>query len=207
MAEHEDHDEHDHGVIHFQGTDVTDGALAQIRETHAPLADALDLTRRWTQLSEEEKKGAIEKQTAIETHEAWMPGFHAPGDRCAACGLPTLALFTDRMQEGEIPYGAFVHGLPVHATKACLDALAKQKRDHSPRGLDKARRELMRDLDRPSPRMTQFLRHDLLAHPPFGLEDWGNSVAEAQKDGLSKSAMKDIERLMRYVHQRLFHGH
>lgn len=208
MAEHDhDHDdhEHDHGTIRFTGTDVTDGTLAQIRETNAPLAECLELTRRWSALSEDEKKSAPEKQNAVEMHDGWMPGYHAEFDRCATCGQPTLPLFTDRFGDGEIAHAAFLRGLPVHATRACLDGFAKTRPDASPRGLDKARRELMRDLDRPAPKMTQFFRHDLLAHPPFSLEDWGDSVAEAQRTGLDKGSMREIEKLMRYLHRRLFH--
>lgn len=206
MAEHEDDDhDHSHGEMHFLFTDVTDGALPQIRETHAALADLLDLTRQWATLSDDDKKRAPEMQQAVEKHDGWMPGYHAAGDKCATCGLPTLALFTDKLQEGELPYGAFQRGLPVHVTAACLDGFAKARPDASPRGLDKARRELMRDLERPSPRMTQFFRHDLLAHPPFGLEDWSNSVAGANAEGLGRSSAKDIDRLLRWIHQRLFH--
>ena len=207
MAGHDHAHDHSHGEVHFLFTDVTDGALAQIRETHAPLADALDLARRWATLTDEEKKGAAERQQLVEKHEGWMPGFHAEGDRCATCGLPTLPLFADKLEEGELPYAAFQRGLPVHATKACLDGFAAKRPDASPRGLDKARRELMRDLERPTPRMSQFFRHDLLAHPPFGLEDWANSVASANESSLGRSSMKDIERTARWVHGRLFHHH
>lgn len=197
--------EHSHGEIHFLHTEVTDGTLAQIRETNEPLADCLDLTRRWGTLTDEEKKGAPEKQKAVEGHAGWTPGFHAEGDLCAACRQPTLPLFADVLEEGEIPYAAFRAGLPVHATSACLDAFASTQPDTSPRGIDKARRALMRDLERPSPRLSQFFRHDLLAHPPFGLEDWANSVASANPDGLGRQAMKDIERTARWVHGRVFH--
>jgi hypothetical protein len=204
MAAH-DHD-HAHGEVHFLFTEVTDGAIAQVRETHAPLADALALAQRFATLTDDEKKDAAAKQALVEKHEGWMPGYHADGDRCATCGLPTLPLFIDKLQEGELPYAAFQRGLPVHATRACLDGFAKARPDASPRGLDKARRDIMRDLDRPTPRLSQFFRHDLLAHPPFGLEDWAESVAGANEEGLGRSAMKDMERLLRWVHQRLFHG-
>lgn len=207
MADDEHDHDHSHGELRFLGTDVTEATLAQIRDTHAPLAECLELTRRWGELSDEEKKAAPEKQNAVENHAGWTPGYHSSGDRCATCGQPTLPLFADRFDEGELRYAAFASSLPVHATRACLDGLVGAQRDLSPRGLDKARRSLMRDLERPSPRMSQFLRHDLLAHPPFGLEDWANSVAEAQSGKLDRAAMKDIERLMRWVHQQLFHHH
>lgn len=200
-----DEHDHSHGEIHFQGTDVTDGTLAQIKAVHEPLAECLDLTQRWSQLSDDEKKAAPEKQRAVELFPRWTPGYHADGDRCATCGLPTLALYTDRFQEGELAYGAFHHGLPVHATPACLDGFAAAQKDLSPRGVDKARRGLMRDLDRPTPAITQFFRHDVLAHPPFGLEDWANSVAAANPKGLDRQTMRDIERLAQYVHRRLYH--
>lgn len=205
MAHEHDHDDHEHNDLYFLHTEVTDGALAQVRETNAALADVLDLTRRWGQLSDEEKKAVPEKQKLVEAADAWMPGFHAAGDKCATCGMPTLPLFSDKFQEGEIEYASFVRGLPVHATRDCLDGFAAKRKDVSPRGIDKARRETMRDLDRPSPKLTQFFRHDVLAQPPFGLEDWANSVAEANPDGLDRSGMRDIERLARWVHQRLFH--
>lgn len=206
MAHEHAHD-HDHEQIFFLSTEVTDGALAQIRETHPALADALELTRRWGQLADDEKKSAPEKQRLVENADLWMPGYHAEGDRCATCGQPTLPLFADRFQEGEIPYAAFVRGLPVHATRACLDGFAVARKDLSPRGLDKARRGTMRDLERPSPKLTQFFRHDVLAHPPFGLEDWATSVVEANAEGVDRKAMNDIERLARWLHQRLFHHH
>lgn len=204
MAEHE-HDDHEHGQVHFLFTEVGDETLAQIRETHAPLADALDLARRFATLGDEEKKEAAAKQEVVERHEGWMPGYQAEGDRCATCGQPTIALFVDKLQEGELPYAAFQRGLPVHATRTCLDGFAQARPDASPRGLDKARRELMRDLERPSPRMSQFFRHDLLAHPPFTLDDWAESVATANEDGLGRSSQKDMERLLRWTHRRLFH--
>lgn len=206
MAEHE-HDDHGHGELHYLSTDVTDGAIAQVRETHAALAEVLDLSRRWTTLTDDEKKGVPEKQQAVEKAEGWMPGYHAEGDKCATCGMPTLPLFTDKFQEGELPYAAFLHGLPVHATKACLDGFFAKVRDVSPRGIDKARRGLMRDLERPTPKMSQFFRHDLFFHPPFNLEDWADSVAGANPQGLGRAPTKDIERLLRWVHQRMFHHH
>lgn len=203
--EHDDEHEHSHGEIHFQGSDAADDTLATLREAHPTLAECLDLTRRWADLNEDERKQAVERQSAVERAEGWMPGFHADGDKCAACGKATAPVFSDRFEEGALGYAAFLHGLPVHATKECLEGFVAKRRDLSPRGIDRARRELMRDLDRPSPRMSQFFRHDVLAQPPFGLEDWANSVAEAQGDALGRAAMKDIERLARWVHQRMFH--
>jgi hypothetical protein len=211
MDEHEsgraDHEEHDHGTLHFQGCEVTDGTLAQVKETHATLAGVLETARRWSALTDDEKKELAIAQVIVEKSEGWAPGYHSAGDKCATCGLATLPLFTDRFEGGELTYGAFLRGLPVHATKECLDGFAGKRPGTSPRDLDKARRELMQDLERPSPKMTQFFRHDLFAHPAFGLEDWANSVAEAQQEGLGRGAMKDIERLVRYVHPRLFHHH
>lgn len=205
---HDDHEEHDHGTLTFQGTDVPADLLAQIKETNASLAGLLEMTTRWSELTEAEKKEAALTQIIVEKSEGWTPGFFAEGDMCAACGKATAPIFTDRFESGKIVYGPFLRGLPVHPTKACLDGFSAKVKDVSPRGLDKARRALTRDLDRPSPKMTQFFRHDILAHPPFSLEDWANSVAEAQKEeGLGKGAMKDIERLLRWVHQRMFHHH
>lgn len=202
---HEHGPDHEHEDLTFLMTEVTDGALAQIRETHAPLADLLDITRRWGQASDEEKKSAAELQQKIENEGPWTAGYHAAGDRCGACGMPTLALYADKFQEGELPYAAFLSSLPVHATKACLDKFPTARKDVSPRGLDKARRETMRDLERPSPRITQFFRHDLLSQPPFALDDWAESVIKANPDGIDRQALRDIEKLARWVHGRLFH--
>jgi hypothetical protein len=95
----------------------------------------------------------------------------------------------------------------VHATPGCLGGFAKARPDLSPRAVDKARRELTKDLARPSAGMSQFFRHDVLLHPPFALEDWANSVVEANPQGLDKPTMKDMDRLMQWMHKRLFHGH
>ena len=200
----EDHG-HDHGQLHYEGSEVDDATLARLQELNPPLAESLAATRRWAELTDEEKKAQPEKQRAVEAFLGWTPGYHADGDRCAACGQPTTALFADRFQEGTFRYAAFIANLPVHATKECLDAFPKKRPDLSPRGVDRARRELTRDLNRPSAGMSQFFRHDVLEHPPFGLEDWANSVFEANPKGLDKVTVKDIERLMHWVHHRLFH--
>lgn len=205
--DHDDHEEHEHGTLQFLGAECTEASLDQVKATNPTLAGVLDLTRRWATLTDEEKKEAAILQVIVEKHDGWVPGYHSPEDKCATCGLPTLAIFSDRFEQGEIAYGAFLRGLPIHAISACLDGFAAKRPSTAPRDLDKARRELMRDLDRPTPKMSQFFRHDLLAHPAFGLEDWANSVAEAQKEGLGKPALKDIERLVRWLHQRMFHHH
>ena len=206
MAHEDEHDhDHEHEDVTFLTTEITDGSLAQIRATHPALADLLDITRRWGQATDEEKKSAAEMQTKLETEGAWTAGYHAAGDKCGACGMPTLALFADKFQEGELPYAAFARGLPVHAKKECLDQLPVVRKDQSPRGLDKARRETMRDLERPSARMTQFFRHDLLSQPPFALDDWAESVVKANPDGIDKHAYRDIEKLARWIHGKLFH--
>lgn len=202
---HEHGEDHEHEDVTFLTTEITDSTLAQIRASHPALADLLDVTRRWGQATDDEKKSAAELQTRLETEGPWTAGYHAEGDRCAACAMPTLPLFADKFQEGELPYAAFVRALPVHATRECLDRLPVVRKDLSPRGLDKARRETMRDLERPSPRMTQFFRHDLLSQPPFALDDWAESILKANPDGVDKQSFRDIEKLARWVHGRLFH--
>lgn len=204
---HDHGDDHDHGELHFVDTHATDGMLAQLRPLHPALVEVLELTTRWGQLSDDEKAKAPEKQREVENFQGWTPGYHAEGDRCGTCGMPTLPLFVDRFQEGELAYAAFFSNIPVHATKECLDGLRAKRPDLSPRGVDRARRELTRDMERPSAGMTQFFRHDLLKHPAFGVEDWANSVAAANPKGLDKVTMRDIEKLARWVHHRLFHGH
>lgn len=203
--DHEDHDEHDHGKISFRGTEVTDGMIAQLRALHPALAENLESCAKWAQLSEEERKAIPSKQREVEHFSGWTPGFHSDGDRCATCGGTTLPLFTDRFEQGELRYAAFLYNLPVHATAACLEGFAKARRDVSPRGVDRARRELTKDLERPTASMAMFFRHDVLAHPPFALEDWANSVAEANPAGLDKATARDIDRLIRWVHARLYH--
>lgn len=200
-------DDHSHGELHYLGATVDDATLALLRESNAPLAESLEATRRWSELTDEERKAQPDKQRAVEAFMGWTPGYHAPGDACASCGKATSVLFTDRFQEGALPYGAFVSNLPVHPTKECLDALPKKVPDFSPRGIDRVRRALTKDLNRPSAGMSQFFRHDVLLHPPFGLEDWANSVFTANPKGLDKATVKDIERLLHWVHHRMFHGH
>lgn len=211
MADDHEHDdehdesEHSHGEMHFQWSEVDDAVLVRLRELNPPLAESLEATRRWSELTDEERKAQPDKQREVEAFIGWTPGFHADGDKCAACGKPTSALFVDRYEEGALPFAAFLSNLPVHATKECLDAFPKARPDLSPRGVDRARRELTRDLNRPSAGMSQFFRHDVLLHPPFGLEDWGNSVAEANPAGLDKVTARDIQRLAHWVHHRMFH--
>lgn len=206
MAEDHDHS-HDHGTLHYEGSETTEESLAALREQHPPLAALLELTNRYGSLTEEEKQKLPEMQRAVEHHLAWTPGYHAAGDKCATCGKPTTVLFTDRFQEGALPYGAFLSNLPVHAAQPCLDGFRAARPNLAPQALDRARRELVKDLNRPSAGMSQFFRHDLLAHPPFGLEDWANSVAAANPRGLDRATMRDIERLVHWVHGRLFHHH
>ncbi|MEA3201563.1 MAG: hypothetical protein QOE90_2991 [Thermoplasmata archaeon] len=206
--EHEDdHDEHDHGTLRFQGAEASDATVEALRATNPALAECLALTRRWGELTEEEKKAAPEIQRKVEHFGEWTPGYHSTGDLCATCGKPVEPLFRDRFEQGAVAYAAFVSNLPVHATPGCLGGFAKARPDLSPRAVDKARRELTKDLNRPSAGMSQFFRHDVLLHPPFALEDWANSVMEANPRGLDKPTMKDMDRLMQWMHKRLFHGH
>lgn len=206
MADHE-HDEHDHGTLHLLGAEASDGTLAMLREMHPALADNLELTRGWASASEEDRKRAPEMQRKVEHFEGWTPGYHSAGDACATCGGAVGPLFVDRFQEGTLAYAPFISNLPVHPTKACLDGFRKARPDLSPRAVDLARRQLTKDLARPSAGMSQFFRHDVLMHPPFSLEDWADSVVQANPQGLDKPTMKDMERLLQWVHGRLFHHH
>lgn len=199
-----EHD-HDHGTLHFQGAEVAEETLKELLALHPALAANLAMARRFGELSEEEKQKLPGTQREVETYPLWTPGYHAPGDRCATCGRETTVLFTDRFQEGALPYGAFVATLPVHPTEACLSGFPKARPNLSPRAQDMARRELTKDMERPSPSMSQFFRHDVFAHPPFALEDWANSVAAANPKGLDRQTLKDMERLILWVHRRLFH--
>lgn len=204
--EHDEHEHHDHGTLRFQGAQVDDATLAALRDVNPPLADNLALTRRWSELSEEERKQAPTMQRAVEHYTEWTPGYHAQGDKCATCGKAVDALFFDKFQDGrKLAYAAWVAGLPVHATRACLEGFRKARPDLSPRAVDAARRTLVKDQQRPSAGLSQFFRHDVLLHPPFGLEDWANSVAEANPQGLDRATVKDMDRLIHWVHGKLFH--
>jgi hypothetical protein len=203
----EEHEDHDHEDLHFERADANDETLALLAETNPPLREVLALTRRWGEATPEERQAAPTMQRAAEHFPGWTAGYHSAGDLCASCGKPVTPLFTDVFHEGKLSYGAFISNLPVHATKECLAAFPKKRPDLSPRAVDKARRELTKEMNRPSAGMSQFFRHDVLLHPPFGLDDWANSVSEANPSGLDKGTMKDIERLLRHVHHKLFHAH
>lgn len=204
MAEDDHEHAHSHGALAYLGADASDETIARLRATHPDLADNLELTRRFATLSAEEKERAVATQRKVEGHHAWLPGYHAPGDRCVACGKATMPLFTDKFESGALPYAAFVANLPVHAESACLAALAKSHPKPSPREVDRLRREFTKDVHRPSASMAMFFRHDVLAHPPFDIESWANSVAESNPN-LDKPTMRDMERLMHWTHHRLYH--
>jgi hypothetical protein len=203
--EHGDHGEHDHGTLTYQGAEVTDATLAQMRELHPTLAENLDLTKRFADLTPEEKEKATLTQRKVEGFATWTPGYHSAGDRCAACGKLTEPLFSDRFAQGVLSYGAFVANVPVHPTRECIAAFARANPIVSAQKVDRLRREFTKDTARPTASITQFFRHDVLTHPPFGLEDWANSVAAANEKGLDKGTMRDMERLMGFVHRKLFH--
>ena len=203
MADEHDHEHgHSHGDLKFIGVDVADATLETLRSDRPELARNLELSRRFSDLLTEEKAELLITQTQIEQSSSWVPGYHSEGDKCVSCGKPTVPLFGDRFETGELAYAAFLGGLPVHPTSACVEIAP---RGLAPNKLDQARRGVMRDLTRPSPGMTQFFRHDVLSHPPFGLEHWADSVAEANPKGLDKQTMKDMDRLLQWVHARFFH--
>lgn len=203
--DHEGTSEHSHGTLRFLHADANDETTAYLRPLHPALADNLLYSRRFAKLNDAEKASLLESQRAVETYGAWSVGYHASGDICATCGTPTSAIFTDVFESGTLPYGAFIDEVPVHARKECIEGFAQKLPRRSPQALDKLRRESTRDRDRPGARMVQFFRHDVLAQPPFELEDWANSVAEANGGRLPKAQMRDVERLLHWVHHRLFH--
>lgn len=203
MADEHAHD-HEHGKVGFERTESEEAAVTAIEATHPALARNLRLARRFSELGADEKAALASSQREVETFPAWTPGYHSEGDSCAACGKATSPLFRDITTSGALAYAAFVDDVPVHPTRACLDAFAAKFPKRAPMVLDKLRREHARDRTRPSARMSQFFRADLLERSPFGLEDWANSVAEANP-ALDKAARRDIERLLQFVHHRLFH--
>lgn len=203
--EHDDEHDHRHGTLTFQKADATDDAIGAIRVLHPALADVLLLSRRFSDLGADEKAELERLQKAVELHPEWAPGYHAPGDMCATCGTPTHVLWDDVFEEGRLPYGAFIGDVPVHAKRECIDGFARVAPRRAPQIMDKLRRANAKDLDRPTAHMTQFFRHDVLAHPPFGLEDWANSVADANGGRLDRQTMRDIDRLIAWVHARLYH--
>lgn len=197
--------DHEHAPLRFLKADADDETVASLRVLHPSLADNLLYARRFPSLTEDERKALVETQRAVETHAGWTPGYHAEGDKCATCGVPTHAIWMDVFDAGSLPYAAFIDDVPVHAREDCVEGFAAKLPRRSPQALDKLRRESTRDRDRPSARMTQFFRHDVLAHPPFELEDWANSVAEANQGKLDKATMRDVERLLHWAHHRMYH--
>lgn len=151
------------------------------------------------------KYARTEPADALETLKGWTFGYHSNGDKCAGCGEATSVLFKDILEPGEIPYASFVDDLPIHPRPECLQALQARGIRRSPQALDKMRRTLIKDVTRPTPAMAWFFREDLVARSPFSLEDWANSVAESNKEKLDKHTARDIERLLSWLHQRLFH--
>jgi len=205
-----DHDHHHHAPVSFRHVRIDDAALALIRTTRSALGDLLADIREAPAEGEEHDEAtreALGKAHAAADEDAlWVLGYHAAGDKCLVCGEATSALFDDVFAEGTLPWAAFVSGLPVHPQAACLAAVDEALPDRSPRGIDRRRRELMVDLDRPSPAMATFFRTDTLAHASFDLEDWANSVAEANPK-MARSMARDIERQLHWVHDALYHQH
>lgn len=204
MAEHDEEHGHSHGALAYLGAEVADDELSRLREIHPDLAENLELTRNFPKMTDEEKERATTSQRKVEGHHAWTPGYHAAGDRCVGCGKATAPLFTDKFESGTLPYAAFVANLPIHPDIACRAALAKAHPRLAPRDVDRLRREFTKDVARPSASMAMFFRHDVIAHPAFDLESWANSVAESNPN-LDKTTMRDMERLMQWVHRRLYH--
>ncbi len=198
---------HDHGHHHddvaFDATEVADDTLRALDASHPALAEVLSLTRRWRDLSPTERADAVAKQAHLEDEGPWHVGFHAEGDRCAVCGETTRALFEDRLVGGaSVPFAAFAADLPVHP--ACAAGFAAKFPRLAPAVIDRARRSLVADFDRPASRVASFFRHDLLQHGPFALEDWANSVAEANAT-LTRAQARDIDKCLHWLHHRIHH--
>lgn len=204
--DHEHDDEHDHGAVAFEKSHVDEVTLVQIRALHPALAENLILAQRYRTLSGEEKSLVLETQQAVETFAGWSPGFHDASDRCAACGSPATALFEHRFRQGVLAFAAFVDDVPVHARAECLESFRAKYPRRAPQVVDKLRREHSSERGRPSARMSQFFRHDVLKHGGFALEDWANSVAAANPGKLDRGTARDIERCIVFVHGRLFHA-
>src|SRR5439155_16385111 len=116
--------------------------------------------------------------------------YHSDSDLCVVCGSPVPALFLDRFEGGQtLAYAPFVADVPVHARKECLERVGEKLGRRAPQQLDRLRREFTLERGRPSARMAQFFRADALSHPPFDLEEWANSLAEANRDKLDRAAM------------------
>lgn len=203
--EHDDVEEHEHGTLHFERSEVAQPTLTMIAALHPALADDLILAQRFDKLNEKEKAELAAKQEAVESFVTWTPGFWAVGDRCAVCDSPTTPIFEDHFKEGKLAFGAFIDDVPVHLRNECIAGFATKVPRRAPQVIDKLRRQFTTDRARPSARLTQFFRHDLISQAPFSLEDWANSVAEANAETLGRSDARDIERLMNWVHKRLFH--
>src|SRR5438094_6710498 len=97
MAEHER--DHEHPTLEFVTSDVDEITLGNLRLLNPALADVLVLCRRFGSLSGTEKQLLEEGQRHVESFELWTPGYHDPGDLCAACGSPVTVLFADRFGE------------------------------------------------------------------------------------------------------------
>lgn len=205
-AHDDDEHDHDHSVA-LEGTDVDDETLKLLDVANPNLSEILSLTRRLSELTEAEKEDAARLHTSLEEEGPWVPGFHAEGDLCAVCEESVPALFSDRMKDGAepIPYSAFAADLPVHV--ACIPKFDEKYPRLAPRVLDQARRKLMRDLDRPTASMAAYFRTDLLRHDGFDLEEWADSVFEANEDEMTRGLQRDVEKCIRWVHHRIHPHH
>lgn len=202
---HDDEAGHDHGEIHYRGVEANAATIEALAPLHPRLAESLTLAARFRDLAPADKETLLAAHSDVETFPAWTPGFHARGDSCAGCGRPTSPLFQDVFDEGSLPYAAFVDDVPVHASPACIAAFRDANPRLAPQTLDKLRRKHAPEGARPSARLTQFFRGDLMRHPPFALEDWANSVADANAGKLDKHVMRDMERLLAWAHRALYH--
>lgn len=206
--EHEEHDQghdHDHGNLNYGSAEVEDAVLERLKTTHPALAENLSLAKRYAELDDKERARLVETQDEMEKTAGWKPGYHAEGDKCGGCGKEVEPLFHDVFAEGgRLSYAPLLHEIPVHDDESCVTALQGKIPRPAPMILDRIRRATMAEGGRASAKMAMFLRHDIFAHPPFGLEDWANSVADANPK-MDRATRNDMERVLRWVHGRLFH--
>jgi len=204
-AHDHDHEDHEHADLVFERVEAEDADVETLKPLQPHLAVTLMLGRRAKELNEEEKKAFIENaEKALEG--AFVAGFHAEGDTCAACGEPTRALFKDVFEGGaSLEYAVFASELPVHPTCAA-DLVAEHpklaKRDH-----DRLRREHLGEMGaRPSPEMATFFRRDLVAHPSLDVHAWVESVWRENREVSDnpRAFSRDLQRLLDYVHDRVF---
>ncbi|HWG89319.1 MAG TPA: hypothetical protein VNZ52_00570 [Candidatus Thermoplasmatota archaeon] len=204
--EHGDH-EHNHGGITFAGTEAASDVIALLKETHQPLGELVELSSRFASLSDEEKAKAVALHDTVLEGGPFMPGWHAEGDSCAVCGIPTLVLFTDTVNDGKkLAWSVFAMGLPVHPK--CVGGFRSKYPRFSRRDYDVAsRKHLNTAAGRPSPELAMHFRAELLQHPGIDPGQWAEGVfnASVQSTPDPKALARDLSKLASYLHGAVWH--